>query len=182
MSLTSTIGVMALFLALGGCGLLDEKEEALVPPPSQPPPPSSPQPPTKVELLIDAAADINPDAAGRFSPVQLRVYEMKDANAFQSADFFGIYEMEQQALGPDILRKEEMMLRPGQQITIMLEPQADMHFLGAFAAFRDLAAAQWRGAVPITAHETTLVEIRINGTRLSVTATKRPATANDGEQ
>jgi len=156
----SLLGVMVALavVVLQGCGLFGAKVE--------PPPP--PPPPTRVALRIVAAPDINPDGTGQAAPVQLRIYELRGASAFESADFFSIYDKDQAALGADLAGKKELLIRPGEGKMLMLEPGPDVKYLGAFAAYRRLEDARWRADLPIIEHRTTVVEVRISGTQLSL--------------
>src|SRR5262249_28424185 len=65
-----------------------------------------------VELTITAADDINPDAAGRASPVVLRIYQLAAGTQFQAADFFQLFEKEAPTLGPDLVAREEVIVAP----------------------------------------------------------------------
>src|SRR5579862_1498024 len=60
-----------------------------------------------VPMTIAASTDTNPDAAGRPSPIVLRVYQLKGDAAFRRVDFFGLFDDEQKALGPDLVGREE---------------------------------------------------------------------------
>ena len=64
-------------LALAGC--------AAKPPP--PPPVTTP-----IAMTITAGPDANPDARGRASPITVRVYAFKTTAAFESSDFFTLFE------------------------------------------------------------------------------------------
>lgn len=146
-------------LLLGGCGLFAAKE-------ATPPPP----PPTRVELKIEAAGDINPDAQGQASPVMLRVYELKGDANFNNADFFALYDKEQSALAGDLAHKQEFLLKPGESKDLLIDPQADTEFIGVFAAFRKLDTAQWRVSAPIASHKTTQFVVKIGAAQLRLLA------------
>jgi type VI secretion system protein VasD len=159
----------ALFLVttlsiLGGCGLFSKDE---------PPPP----PPARVELKIEAAPNINPDLQGRSSPLLLRIYELKDVSAFNAADFFNLYEKEQSALGVDLVRKDEFIVKPGERRETAFEASQDTRFIGVFAAYRKLDNAQWRAAAPIPPHQTTSFGVKLSDTQieLDVASRKPPA-------
>src|ERR1700749_1468022 len=83
---------------------------------SKPPPPP---PPTKAAIVV--AADVNPDSAGRPSPVVVRLYQLKEEGAFNSANFFDITDKEQATLGPSLDSREEYELLPGQTREIVLK-------------------------------------------------------------
>jgi type VI secretion system protein VasD len=116
-----------------------------------PPPvaPVEPAPkPVEAHMTIAVTADANPDATGRPSPVVLRLYQLKADSAFKGADFFGLFDDEQQALGAELLSRTELVLAPSDLRAIDVALDADARFVGAVAAFRDIRNAQWRALVP----------------------------------
>lgn len=110
-----------------------------------PPPPPPPKPVvTPVALTLVAGADVNPDARGRASPLTVRVYALKSTGAFDSADFFTLFEKDQATLGAEMVQREEMLLRPGESRKLEMTLPADAKALGVIAAYRDLERARWR--------------------------------------
>jgi type VI secretion system protein VasD len=99
-------------------------------------------------IKVDARA--NPDANGRPSPVVIRVYELKSLAAFNSADFFALFEKETETLGGDLVGREEFQLDPGETRPYQRQLQPDTKFIGVVAGFRDIERARWResAAVP----------------------------------
>lgn len=133
----------------------------------EPPPPV---PPTKLELHIEATPELNPNPQGKASPVLLRIYELKGLGSFNSADYFSLYEKDQATLGPDLGRKQEMMVRPGEKKTVPLQPEDSTGFLAVFAGFRSLNGALWKGSVPITPHANNVVDIKLNASQMQMAA------------
>lgn len=123
---------------------------------SAPPPPVT----TPVALTLVAAPDVNPDSQGRASPVVLRVYALKAAGSFESADFFSLQDRDTEILGADLDTRKEMVLRPGDQTGLEFEFDADVNALGFVAGYRDLNHARWRQVLPLTV-----------GSEMAVTAT-----------
>ena len=164
MSLRGT-GLTA-FAAISLVGCMAAKEE--------PPPP--PLPPTKVELHVEAAQDVNANAQGKGSPVLLRIYELKGVTGFNAADYFALYDKDQTALGADLGRKQEIMLRPGEKQTLLLQPEPGVGFFAAYAGFRNLDSARWRVSAPIPPHATSVFELKLAGSQLTLT-TPPPAQA-----
>jgi type VI secretion system protein VasD len=105
--------------------------------------------PSIARITMLAAADANPDAGGRPSPVVIRVYQLKTDAAFTSADFFALFDDEQKVLGAQLINRTEFMLVPAERRAIELEVSPDTRFVGAVAAFRDIRNAQWRVLVPV---------------------------------
>lgn len=132
------------------------------------PTPEPPPPPTIVNLQIETAADINPDASGKPSPVMLRIYELREVSAFNAADFFALFDKEQATLAADLVHKQEMLIKPGETKSLTMQPGADVRNVGFFAAFRQLDTAQWRAIAPVNAHQTASYSVKIKATQLSV--------------
>jgi len=157
----SRIGPM-LFVACSLSGCFGAKDE--------PPPVPPPLPPTKVELHIQAASDANPNLEGRGSPVLLRIYELKGLAAFNAADYFALNEKDQAALGADLARKQEFMLRPGEKKNLLLQPEDSAGFFAAFAGFRSLGSARWRVSAPIPLHATSVLVLKLTGSKMELSS------------
>lgn len=125
------LGALAL---LGGCG-------------SAPPPP--PAPPIVLTAEITVADDLNPDAAGRSSPLLLAIYQLKNAEGFLNKDFFAVFDPAGGALGGDSIVREQLTLQPGGSRIYTAEFASDARFIGVAAAFSDLENAEWRAVVEV---------------------------------
>ena len=134
---------------------------------SEPPVPP-PAPPTIVNVNIESGADVNADIDGNGSPVMLRIFELREQSNFTSADFFDLFDKASVTLGSDSIRKQELLLKPGDNKQLTLKPDDDARSLGVFAAFRQLDTAQWRATADIVAHRTQNVTIKLNANRLSL--------------
>ena len=104
---------------------------------------------TKLNLKLTASDQLNPDLNGRPSPVVVRLFELKHPVAFESADFFSLYERSKKTLAPDIVATEELELRPGETLELKLSVEEGSRFVGILAAYRDLSQAQWRHTVQV---------------------------------
>jgi type VI secretion system protein VasD len=98
--------------------------------------------PAHAEIIV--SGDVNPDAAGRPSPVVVRVYQLRNDGEFNGADFFGVYEKEKETLGASLVAREEYVLAPGENRKLELPLNAETRFIGVIAAFRDIRTARWR--------------------------------------
>lgn len=99
---------------------------------------------TKLDLTLTATDQLNLDINGRPSPVVVRLYELKHPVAFESTDFFTLYQRPKEALSQDMVATEEHELRPGETLSLKLSIDPDSRFVGVMAAYRDLDQAQWR--------------------------------------
>jgi type VI secretion system protein VasD len=104
--------------------------------------------PTKPDTLLVAnlvaSDDVNSGGGQPARPVVVRLYELKTAGAFSSADFYSLYEREAETLGSDLIGREEISLAPGQRHRIDKVISPETAFLGVLAAFRDIDRAEWR--------------------------------------
>ncbi len=135
-----------------------------------PPPPA----PTIVRISVNALAGVNPDHAGRPSPVVVRVYELKTTAAFDSADFFTLYGKEQATLGGDLNAKSEYMLKPGDSRSVEQTVQPGTKFVAVVAAYRDIERSRWRASAPVPPNQTTLMNVRIDAADVSIAAQAAP--------
>ena len=111
---------------------------------TKPPPPT-----TEVTGTLQAAANVNPSASKRSSPLLVRVYELKAVTAFNNADFVSLYQRDQAELGTEMVGREEVILNPGDSRPINKLTAPETRFVGVLAAYRDLDRAKWRGVVAI---------------------------------
>jgi type VI secretion system protein VasD len=123
---------------------------------------------TVVNIDLSASPGLNPDANGRASPLRLRFYELKSVSAFNSADFFSLYDRDKEVLGADIVVREEIQVEPGMQKSFTRKPGPDTKFLAVLAPFRDLDHAKWRATMEVPAGKTTAVELKLDPLAVSL--------------
>jgi type VI secretion system protein VasD len=128
----ATLALLAVVLVVGGC-----KSGA-----------PKPAPPVPARLSVAARADVNPDEAGRPSPVVLRVYQLKDDAAFRNADFFALFDKEQATLAAGLIDRQEFVLAPGDQRNLDYPISGEAKFLAVAAGYRDIRNADWRALTP----------------------------------
>jgi type VI secretion system VasD/TssJ family lipoprotein len=113
-------------------------------PPPPPPKPVLVVPERELQMAIQAGNQLNPDLQGRPAPVVVRLYLLRAGINFGAADFFSLYERDAAVLGPDLLAREEVQLRPGATVSIARKFPDDARFLGVLVAFRDIERTRWR--------------------------------------
>lgn len=127
-------------LSLAGCGLFGFSSN----PPAQ-------KEQTKLDLMIEAAAGLNPDSQGRASPILLRIYELRSDIVFQDADYFSLQNADKATLGTDLLAVDQFILRPGETRTIRRKSHPETSAIGVFAGYQDLPNATWRAVYKMSA-------------------------------
>jgi len=105
--------------------------------------------PPSTKLHFRVAADINPDADGRPSPVIIKVYELASKTVFENQDFFALYDNPEVVLRTDLLKKDELVFEPGQRTEYRMTLQPATKAVAVVAAYRDIEGARWRAVVDV---------------------------------
>lgn len=100
---------------------------------------------TNLRLQVVASEDVNPNEWGTAAPILVRIYELKSATAFESADFFTLQNDDKKAIGDDALVVDEFILRPGDEQEITRKSNPATTAIGVLAGYRDLGKSVWRG-------------------------------------
>ncbi len=124
--------------------------------------------PPLLQGSIKAAPTTNPDLRGRPSPIVVRVYELKSLGAFNSADFFSLFEKESETLAGEMVGREEYDLQPAETRPYRRQLQPDTKFIGVVAAFRDLENSRWRQAAPVPAKKEVTLTVGIEAQTVTV--------------
>ncbi|HEX6865687.1 MAG TPA: type VI secretion system lipoprotein TssJ [Caulobacteraceae bacterium] len=124
-----------------------------------PPGPELPKP-AKLDLVVNASADLNPDSTGRPSPLVVRIYALRQMTEFEKADFFALFEKDEQVLAAALAKREEIILKPGDAIMQPREYPPDAVFVAVMAAYRDVERSTWRASSPIAPGSTGVITLK----------------------
>jgi type VI secretion system protein VasD len=124
--------------------------------------------PPLLQGSIKADPTTNPDLHGRPSPIVVRVYELKSLGAFDTADFFSLFDKESETLGSELVGREEYDLRPAEIRPYKRQLQPDTKFIGVVAAFRDLENSRWRQSAPVPAKRDVTLTVGIEARAVTV--------------
>ncbi|QNB15894.1 type VI secretion system lipoprotein TssJ [Paraburkholderia tropica] len=86
----------------------------------------------------------HPDDEKRAAPIIVRVYELKNVDAFNASDFFSLQDKDKSVLNDDLVVRDQFQLRPGESKTIQRIADQATTTLGVLAAYRDLPNSVWR--------------------------------------
>lgn len=118
-----------------------------------------PVPPTVVNATVAAGADANAGADGKGAPVALRIYQLVSPAGFAGAQFFSVFDKDAATLKDDIVKRDDLLLAPGQSKTLTLMPEDRAHAIGVFGAYRDYEHVVWHAVVDISAHQTSTLTV-----------------------
>lgn len=145
-----------LVMALSGCSFWKSKEDP------------------QLHLNIQAATNINPNINGKPSPLELRVYQLSDNQAFTQADFVQIFNDHQGVLKAELLVTRQLeSIYPGETRKIVQPLAAEAKYIGVIAGFADYREARDKVIYTLTGDRNTPINVNIDGVNLSLSEGKQ---------
>jgi len=97
-----------------------------------------------VRVGISSNSALNPDRKGVPLPVVVRVYQLNDKGAFESATFNQIWKNDEGILGGTLLTRNELILNPDSKNKVELDRHEQAKYVGVVAVFRNPIDRKWR--------------------------------------
>ena len=148
--------LLCVLLMASACGLFSKDA-----------PPPAPEP-TRIVLEFEAAGDINPNIAGRASPLVVRIYQLRSYLLFDDADFNTLFTKDTEVLGRELVDKQEIILKPNEKRTVFFEVSDDIRTVGILAAFRYYDQGRWKAAASVQQNKTNVIYVFIKGTNVQM--------------
>lgn len=101
------------------------------------------------DMYINAAQNLNQDQSRQSLPVQVRIYQLSDKNAFSQATFRDLWQQDSSVLGNSLLEKREITVNPNSTSKVAIKLQDDCHYIGVVAIFRKPNGDNWRAVYQI---------------------------------
>lgn len=136
--------------------------------------PPAPPKPAVLDVATVASSNLNPDSDGRASPLVVRIYALRALAEFERSDFFSLYEKDEQILAADLVKRDEMILKPGETITLKREFAPDVQFIAIVGAYRDVERSTWRATLALPPGATGTLAIKADAKGVSL-ALEKPA-------
>jgi type VI secretion system protein VasD len=118
-----------------------------------------------VSITLVAKQHLNHDAYYHALPVVVRVYALKNPDAFSDATFRELWHNDKTLLGNNIVSRQEFTITPGSTLHITLSKNTSSQYFGAIALFRHPVHNQWRVISPMPLWFTSLT---LSGNRISL--------------
>lgn len=126
---------------------------------------------TDLRVEFAVASDINPDEAGKASPLFVRMYELKTPKLMTEADFIRIYENDKDALGADLVAVHRLRLfKPGEGRTEHYVLDKETRYVAFFAEFVRFRDAEYKAIVPVVANNVirTSAKAHVTGNTIAI--------------
>jgi type VI secretion system protein VasD len=125
--------------------------------------------PAEVTVAATGGAGMNAGPDGADRPVTLSIMRLKDAGAFNTADYFALQEDAAGALGADLIGMDQVVVAPGASVTKTLAVEPEATSLGIVASLRDPTGKVWRTVTPVAPGSTVTVTVALGSSGLGVT-------------
>jgi len=129
--------------------------------------------PPVLGLHLRGDAQLNPDAAGASLPVVVYVYQLKRPDRFNQADFRALWKAPGDALAGDLVERQELTLRPGEERDVEVKRNLDSRYLGVVALFRTPQGDRWRRLLPLTDKRKQAFRLSLRDSQVELDAEKR---------
>lgn len=99
---------------------------------------------TKVRVVVQPTADINPDPEGTPRATSLRIYQIKGGRSLDvPLDFRQVWQDATAVFGDELLKEEELTIYPEKIDVFEIEPEEDATHFVAAAIFREPLGSSW---------------------------------------
>ncbi|MFK3974369.1 type VI secretion system lipoprotein TssJ [Pseudomonas sp. NPDC087358] len=133
---------------------------------------------TTLALHFNAVTGLNPGASGQPAPVRVRIYELKNTASFMRADYFALAERAQVTLGADLIEQDEVLLQPGQHLTLNRDLNPATRQIGLVVGYREIDQARWRSVLAVVPRQASEFQVALEARSVSsdpVAQSTRPA-------
>ncbi|MFQ1017974.1 type VI secretion system lipoprotein TssJ [Gilliamella sp. BG7] len=90
-----------------------------------------------LHLDITARSELNMDDEGRSSPVVIRIYQLKEANTFDSVSYQDLVDQDSNVLKESLLESKEIVLKPNTAIAIDIPFDKKAKIVGITAFYKE---------------------------------------------
>jgi len=124
----------------------------------------------QLAINLQAAANINPNVEGKPSPVEVRIYQLSDSQAFSQADFIQLYNDAQGVLKAELLIARQLAsVLPNESRKEVIPMAAETKYIGVIAGFADYREAKNKVIYQPVVLGSSVINIHLDGVNLSVT-------------
>lgn len=120
-------------------------------------------------INIRAATNINPNVEGKPSPVELRLFQLTNRNAFELSDFIKVYSDGQGVLKAELVAYRQLpSILPGENRQEIIPLGTGVKYIGVIAGFADYREAKNKVIYKPVIVNSAAIDIEIDGINLSV--------------
>ena len=125
----------------------------------------------KLYINVDAADNINPNSAGEPRPVELRIYQLSNDEAFNQASFVQLYTNPQDVLKSEILLERSLpSIFPGKHSIEMIPLASGVKYVGIVAGFSKSYAAKNKVIYKLNDLVGARIHVKVDGININLSS------------
>lgn len=129
------------------------------------------QPQLTVELTTQN--NINPNVNGEASPLELRIYQLSDNDAFDQATFLQLYSDDQSALKSGLISTRHLQsILPGESRTENFPLSLETKYIAVLGAFANYREAKSKAIYKVDQFGLVTVYVSVDGINISISGAK----------
>lgn len=102
----------------------------------------------QMNVVFTSRSALNAGDSSKALPVVLRVYQLKDTKAFETATYAQLIHGDHERLKVDLLWSVETTLAPDTTLRLTAPMNAATRYVGVVAFFRDMKHGEWQLVIP----------------------------------
>jgi type VI secretion system protein VasD len=127
-----------------------------------------------VNVELQSNQGLNPNRQGESLPVVVRVYQLNDKGAFESATFNQLWKQDEGVLGGTMLTRNEIIINPSTNDKVELDRHEQAKYVGIVAIFRNPIDRKWKDLRELntdflTKHLSTSFDVSLTDNTLHIT-------------
>lgn len=100
-------------------------------------------------VTLQSMEKLNLNNRGESLSVVVRIYQLKNKERLERADFLSLWQDEASVLGEDLVERNEITLYPETDKVLEVSRKEEAIFLGVAAFFRKPSGNSWRQIIPL---------------------------------
>lgn len=96
------------------------------------------------KITLYASNKVNPDGAGRPSPIQIKIYQLSSRTTMDNLDFEKLFYKGSDFLSDELLQQSEFVLQPKEQFEHEIKLVSGVQHIAVLAAYRDIDSTRWK--------------------------------------
>ncbi len=108
-------------------------------------------------VSIYATPQVNIDPYGRAGPVSVHIFQLDEADSFDTLDYNTLVEIDNPAsIDSTFINKQVLQFFPDEKQKVFLTLDKEVHYIGILATYTDTATTRWRAVVPLNSTQNIL--------------------------
>lgn len=102
-----------------------------------------------MSMAVQSVDYLNPNEHNLPEPVTLTIFELKLPNKFKQANYNALIFNSMPTLGSDLIDKENIIIRPGEQKHYAMNLSDDVKYIGFIAGYRSINQSTWKKVIAV---------------------------------